>query len=569
MTKKRTLFVFLILTVCFLQASFAQIQVVSSWQTSADQSKRFQKQDAVNINNGEGNNNTKIRINETVTYQTIDGFGWCMTQGSAYWLKQLTQANRTNILKELFSLENNDKYAGSASLRIPLGASDLSATPYTYQDDKNKPFSLAGPDLDDLIPILKEVIAINPNIKIMASPWTAPRWMKNNDHFIGGKLKTDCYGLYADYFLNYFKAMKEQGINIYAVTIQNEPLHDGNNPSMYMTKEEQYDFVQNHLGPKMAASEFKNIKIIGYDHNCDNTSYPIHVAGSQYVDGSAFHLYGGTIDALTTVYNATKKNIYFTEQWTGGNADFADDFKYHIENVQIGSVRNYAKTAYAWNVASDQNWNPHTNNGGCDLCKGALTINSSTKAITYQPTFYTAAQMSKVARPGAQRIKSTVSNDGDLWEVAFHNPVDNTTSLVVYNKGGGRKTFDVVLLNGKSFAYSLDGNTVASLIWSNGEIDNGGNGNNQQWLFDNAGSENQIRLYPNPASGMIYMEGLKTTDRYLYKIIGLNGRVLQTACLEKGTNIIDTSSLQPAYYIIQLNNLATAEIALLNFIKIR
>jgi len=460
MTKKQTLCT-LLFTAFLFQQALAQT-TVQSWQTSANQSKLFQRQNDADFRDGCSDNPVKITIDESTSYQTIDGFGWTMTQGSAYWLMQLPQTDRTDVLKKLFSLEDNDSYAGSASMRIAIGASDLGQGVYTYRDDRNQPFSLAGPDGDYLIPVLKEVVAINPDITIMASPWTAPPWMKTNEAYIGGRLRPDCYEDYADYFLDYFQAMADQGINIYAVTIQNEPLHDGNNPSMYMTQEEQYDFAENYLGPKMAASKFKDIKIIGYDHNCNNTDYPIHVAGSQYVEGSAFHLYGGTIDAMTAVYNATGKSVYFTEQWTSGNADFESDFGFHVEYVQIGSVKNYAKTAYEWNVASDQQWRPHTDKGGCNLCRGALTIDNSSLAITYHLPFYTVAQMSKVAKAGAQRIRS-ISTDSDLLEVAFSNP-DGSTSLVVYNRRENRKSFDVVF-NGKSCSYSLDGYAVTSLIW--------------------------------------------------------------------------------------------------------
>ena len=460
MRKKLLIFTFIGFCPFFLQQTIAQ-STVQSWQTSANQSKLFQRQpdfvfeDAVT-------NKIKINIDETITYQTIDGFGWTMTQGSAYWLMQLPKTDRTNVLKNLFSLEDIDDYAGSASIRIAIGASDLGQGVYTYRNDKDQPFSLSGPDLEYLIPVLQEVVAINPDIKIMASPWTAPPWMKDNGLYIGGKLKPDCYEDYAIYFLDYFQAMEDKGIKIYAITIQNEPLHDGNNPSMYMTKEEQYDFAENYLGPKIAASKFKDIRIIAYDHNCNNTDYPIYVAQSRYVEGSAFHLYAGSIDAMTTVYNTSKKSVYFTEQWTSGNGDFAQDIRFHMENVLIGSVKNYAKTAYEWNVASDQNWQPHTDNGGCNLCKGAITIDNNSKSISYNVTFYTVAQMSKVVKNGAKRIEST-SNDPDLLEVAFSNP-DGSISLVVYNMSDKPKTFDVVC-KGKSCPYSLDGNTVASLIW--------------------------------------------------------------------------------------------------------
>lgn len=441
-------------------------QTVTSWQTTTDKSKLFQKQTDIQFTDDNGQNTIKININSEQEYQTVEGFGWTMTQGSAYMIKQLSEVNQTAILEELFSVE---KGIGSATVRVALGSSDLGQGAYSYQDDKNKPFSLAGPDLNYLIPVLQQMVQINPNIKFMASPWSAPAWMKTpfsgngKQQLRGGSLKKEHFGDYANYILKYFQEMEKLGIVFHSMTIQNEPLTEHNWPSMYMSKEDQYDFVEYHLGPILKNNGYSYIKLIGYDHNCDNTEYPIYVARSQYIEGSAFHLYGGSISALSTVYNQTGKSVYFTEQWTGGNGHFSKDFTFHMKEIILGTVNNMGKTALAWNVASDQNWDPHTDDGGCDLCMGAITIHNQTKTITRNVTYYTTAHISTVTKYGSKRIGSSGVNDGGLIYSAFKNP-DGFTSLVVFNISGSQKIFDVIW-NSRSFSYTLGGNTVASFKW--------------------------------------------------------------------------------------------------------
>lgn len=456
------------LLLCALFFTFQMnAQIVESWQTSTNKSKLFQKQTDGLFAAGTGSNSIKITIDPAIEYQTVEGFGWTMTQGSAYMIMQLSEANQTALLKDLFSVEDG---MGSATVRVALGASDLGQGAYTYQDDQSKAFSLEGPDLTYLIPVLQKIVQINPNVKFMASPWSAPAWMKTafsgagKQQLRGGSLKKEHFGTYADYILKYFQEMEKLGLKFHSMTIQNEPLTEHNWPSMYMSKEDQYDFVENYLGPKLANNGYGYINLIGYDHNCDNTEYPIYVARSQYIEGSAFHLYGGDISALTTVYNSTKKSVYFTEQWTGGNGSFSDDFSFHMRQIMLGTVNNMGKVALAWNVASDQNWDPHTDDGGCDLCMGAVTIHNSTKAITKNVTYYTTAQMSKVTKDGSVRIGSSGTNASGLVFAAFQNP-DNFTSLVVFNTDGSSKTFDIVW-QGQSHAYTLSGNTVASLMWA-------------------------------------------------------------------------------------------------------
>jgi glucosylceramidase len=441
-----------------------EAQSVESWKTSADQSKLFAKQGNNHFINGEGSSNAKININETVRYQIVEGFGWTMTQGSAYWIMQLSESEQNALLEDLFSVS---KGFGSATLRIAVGASDLGQGAYTYRDDQAKLFSLAGPDKEYLIPVLKKIIRINPDIQLLATPWSAPAWMKTNNSLQGGELKTGYYDDYAGYLIDYFQAMHDQGIEIQSVTIQNEPLNGNNLPSMYMTKEAQYNFVNDYLGPALEQSNFNRIRLIAYDHNCDNTEYPVYVAQSKYIEGAAFHLYGGNIDAMKTVYDQTNKSVYFTEQWTSSSGNFSGDFPWHIKNVMFGSMQNRGKTALAWNVASNENWEPHTT-GGCNNCKGAITINSNSKAITKNVTYYTVAQFSKVTRKGSVLLATTAANAGDLYHAAFSNP-DGSFSLVVFNNEGNNKTFDIQW-NGKSCPYTLEGNTLASLIWEPLEI---------------------------------------------------------------------------------------------------
>jgi glucosylceramidase len=215
---------------------------------------------------------------QAITYQTVDGFGYTLTQGSAYVINQLSSSTKASLLSELFG--NSESSIGISYLRIGIGATDLSSSVYTYDDMSTgqtditlNNFSLAK-DMADVIPLLKEILAINPNIKILATPWTAPVWMKDNNSSIGGSLQTQYYDVYAKYFVKYIQAMKAQGITIDAITPQNEPLHPGNNPSLYMTAAQQTNFIKNNLGPAFATNSITT-KIIAYDHNCDRPDYPL------------------------------------------------------------------------------------------------------------------------------------------------------------------------------------------------------------------------------------------------------------------------------------------------------
>ncbi len=439
---------------------------VAFWLTKGDRSVLLQKQNVALNFTATNNSNTTIEVDPAQVFQTIDGFGYTLTGGSATLINNLATAEKDALLKELFSTEEGA--IGVSYLRISIGASDLSANVFTYnerptgQTDIDQEYFSIEPELTDLIPILKKILAINPTLKILGSPWTAPTWMKTNKAYKGGSLKPEYYQAYAKYFVKYIQAMKAQGIPIDAITIQNEPLHPGNTPSMYMEAIDQANFIKTALGPAFKAAALST-KIIVYDHNADRPDYPLAILAdaeaNPYVDGSAFHLYGGQISALSTVHQAyPNKNIYFTEQWVGGPGNFAEDLKWHVSTLIVGATRNWSRNVLEWNLAADANYNPHTPDGGCTTCLGALTI---APAISRNVAYYVIAHASKFVRPGAVRIGSTLNST--LANVAFKT-IDNKKALIVINISSSDQTFNIKD-NGKIVTTTLPGGAVGTYVW--------------------------------------------------------------------------------------------------------
>ena len=448
------------------QTSADASKEIQMWLTEPDESALFaQQKTALQFTNQE-NQLPSIEVDVTKKYQQIDGFGFCLTDGSAYLINQMADADKSKLLNELFSTEGNS--IGISYLRVSIGASDLSNHVYSYDDLPEgqtdtvlSEFSIAE-NKKDLVPILKMILKIDPQIKILGSPWSAPIWMKDNNSSKGGSLQPKYYDVYAKYFVKYIKAMKAEGINIDAITPQNEPLNPKNNPSMYMSAEEERDFIKNSLGPVFAKAGVST-KIICYDHNADEPQYPLTILqdpeARQYVDGSAFHLYGGNISALTEVHNAfPNKNIYFTEQYTGSKSSFAGDLSWAIQNLIIGASRNWSKNVLEWNLASDPNLEPHTD-GGCTTCLGAVTIDGS--QVKRNQSYYIIAHASKFVRPGSYRIQS--SEITNLSNVAFVTPAGQEV-LVVLNTANQQQSFNIKF-NGKSATTSLNPGTVATYIW--------------------------------------------------------------------------------------------------------
>jgi len=440
---------------------------VTLYLTRTDKTAMFSKQNLSLVFGSQGNAGPTITVDSTKTYQTIDGFGYCLTGGSAYLINHLAAADKDAILKELFLTDSN--HIGVSYLRISIGASDLSANVFSY-DDAGSPSApdttLAYFDLStdklDLVPLLKQILTLAPNIKILGSPWSAPLWMKDNNNSVGGTLQAQYYEVYARYFVKYIQAMQAEGIHIDAVTPQNEPMNPGNNPSMTLTAAQEADFVKSHLGPAFQAAGITT-KIICFDHNCGNPEYPLAVladtAARNFVDGSAFHLYGGDISALTQVHNAyPSRNVYFTEQWVGGpSTDFGGDLGWHVKNLIIGAPRNWSRNVLEWNLANDPSYQPHTQ-GGCTNCLGALTIGSS---VSRNVSYYIVAHASKFVRPGSVRVDSNIP--GSLQNVAFVTP-DGKKVLIVLNDSGATQVFNIQF-KGKYVQTSLTAGAVGTFVW--------------------------------------------------------------------------------------------------------
>ncbi|MGB5818709.1 MAG: glycoside hydrolase family 30 beta sandwich domain-containing protein [Saonia sp.] len=440
--------------------------VAKLYVTTLDKSKLLEEQ-LIFPQEKETEIDAVITIDTSNTYQEMDGFGYTLTGGSALHIHNMSKSPREQLLQELFGTGKDE--IGVSYLRLSIGGSDLDERPWSYNDLPDgetdialEKFSLAYDTLY-LIPIIKEILKIAPDIKILGSPWSPPPWMKDNKDTRGGSLKEEYYDVYAQYFVKYINAMKENGITIDAVTVQNEPLHPKNNPSMLMLAEQQAAFIKKHLGPAFEKNNIKT-KIIIYDHNADRPDYPISIlndtATAKYIDGSAFHLYNGKIEALAQVHEThPNKNLYFTEQWIGEPGDFAGDMSWHTEHLIIGASRNWCKAVLEWNLAADENQEPHTDRGGCVGCLGALTITGDT--VVRNPAYYIIAHASKFVRPGSVRVASEI--DGNILNVAFKTPQGNIV-VILQNKNGKDKSIRIKA-GEKSMNMVLKPGSVGSLIF--------------------------------------------------------------------------------------------------------
>ncbi len=393
---------------------------IEVWLTNQDRSALFAKQpETISFSELRGaRGSAAIVIDDRQSFQSTDGFGFALTGGSAELLIKMDPAERAKIIRELFATDGTN--IGVSYLRISIGSSDLNSFTFSYDDipagesdfelDK---FNLSQ-DLKDVIPVLKEILSVNPSVKILGSPWSAPVWMKTNNNIRGGQLRKECYAVYAQYFVKYIQAMKGNGIIVDAVTIQNEPLNSKNTPSMYWFENEQADFIKNHLGPAFDKAGLKT-KIILFDHNCDRPDYPLALLSdpdvAKYADGSGFHHYGGEIEAMSLVHFARPdKNLYFTEQMVVERPGSKEiNIAYQVKRLVIGTMQNWSRNLILWNLAADPLNDPHTDNGGCSMCQGAITIDKN--IVNRNIAFYTIAHASKFVRPGSVKIAST--NRGD------------------------------------------------------------------------------------------------------------------------------------------------------------
>jgi glucosylceramidase len=446
------------------QPATGNIQI---WLTTADRSALLSLQPNPPHFSASNRTERAIEVNDMTQYQRMEGFGLAVTGGSAQLLMRMQPAQRTALLKELFGTRGDD--IKISYIRVSIGSSDMNDHAYTYDDlppgqtdaDLDK-FSLA-PDRADVIPVLKEILSINPKIKILGSPWSAPAWMKTNGKLKGGHLKPECYEAYAKYLVKYVEAMKAEGIMLDTITVENEPLNPKNTPSMVLFAPEESAFLAKNLGPAFQ-KEGISTKILLYDHNPDVPSYPLSILAdpeaSKYVGGTAFHLYGGDASTLTTVHDEyPNQSLYMTEQDVSQGNEGPLEIAEAVRRVPIGAVRNWSRNVLLWNLAADRHLGPHTNDGGCTTCIGAITLDGS--QVTRNLAYYTIAHFSKFAEPGSVRIASSEAEQ--LATVAFVNP-DHKIVLVVSNTANFDRTFSV-RYHGESFSATLPEESVGTYVW--------------------------------------------------------------------------------------------------------
>ncbi len=451
-----------------LSVRAASTDDVTVWLTTPDKTNLLAEQ-AQRLHFGKASavDDGAIVVDDGTKFQTMDGFGHALTGGSAQLMMKMTPGARTALLKELFG--DGPGQIGTSYIRVSVGASDMNDHVYTYDDMASgetdaglKNFSL-GPDRADVIPVLKEILAINPRIKILASPWTAPAWMKDNGAVKDGHLRKEDYGAYADYLVKYLEGMRAEGIQIDALTPQNEPENPHNTPSMLVTSAEEAELIGNYLGPALAKAGLKT-KIIDFDHNCDHPEYSIDLlkdaAAAKYTDGSGFHLYLGEIGALTKVHDAFPgKNLYFTEQMViSRKEDPTLPIAEPVAKLIVGAPENWARNVLLWNLAADPRNGPHTDDGGCPVCRGAITLDGDT--VVRNLAYYTAAHASKFVPAGSVRVGSA---GGVLPHVAFVTPAKRHV-VIVSNTSVGEASF-AIRYKGKDAVARLPAGAVATYVW--------------------------------------------------------------------------------------------------------
>lgn len=445
--------------------------VVQAWITTGDQTRLLSREPTIRTSTGSDTTSTVITVDAGTTYQTMVGFGAAMTDASAYLIEtKLDATQRGALMQDLFGRQPG---IGLSLVRVPMGASDFSQRQYSYDDvSANETdstlsrFSIA-PDSAYKIPALKQALAMNPQLTLMASPWSAPGWMKTTGSLIKGTLLPRYYDSFADYFVRFIAAYKAAGIPISAITIQNEPhFEPADYPGMRLDDTARATIIGQHVGP-LLASRAPDVKILDWDHNWDDPNAPLTVLANaraaHYVSGVAWHCYAGDVSAQQAVHaRHPDKETWFTECSGGAWApNWSDDLKWFVGTLMIGSTRDWARGVLLWNLALDEHDGPHT--GGCGNCRGVVTIDSRTGAVTRNVDYFALAQASRFVRPGAHRIASSTDVNG-LQSVAFQNADDASKVLIVLNTGADARAFTVH--DGASwFRYTLPGASVVTFSW--------------------------------------------------------------------------------------------------------
>lgn len=441
---------------------------VKAWQTTAD--RRALMQEITATGSSEASDGTvEITLDPATKFQSMEGFGPAITGSAAYNLMKMSKEDRNRILRDAFDPENG---LGYNYVRMSIGCSDFSLDEYSCCDKEGIEFFEIADDSEEtlyIFPVLREILAINPEVKIIAAPWSAPLWMKTKPSWNNSELDPAHYADYAEYFVLWIQEMEANGFKIESVTPQNEPLNWGNSASTHMSWQQQRDFVRDHLGP---AFEKNNIttKIWAYDHNFDVTDFVINLykdaETAKYFEGSAWHAYGGSASALDRIHTAApEKSIYFTEQSIGTWCpDFGSNLMWHIREVGIGTINRYCRAVILWNFMLDAQRGPNRPNGGCTTCYGFVDCDASYSYanLTYRSHWYAVGHLSRVILRGSYRIAHKLSSQ-DIQCSTFLNP-DGRLSAVVLNDTDTAR--DILIRSDRGdFTIKAAARSVTSAIW--------------------------------------------------------------------------------------------------------
>ncbi len=445
-------------------------QTVSLWLTTDDRTSLLQPQASVPFSAGGSASVPTVFIDELQRYQTMEGFGASFTDSSA-WLMNNKIIPASSLPAVMNSLFDHTSGIGISFVRNPMGASDLARSVYSYDDvaagstDPNlSSFSIAH-DEADIIPLIRQARSINPQLKIMANPWSPPGWMKTSGSMIGGSLLAPNYTAFANYFVRYLQAYSAAGVPVDYISLQNEPLYlPTAYPGMSMTAADQLTVLRDYVLPALAADHL-TAKVLIYDHNWDQPSYPqtiladATVAASAQIGGIGWHWYAGTPGAMSLLHNQyPNRKSYVTE--ASGGTWITDEVKTDFETI-TQSMRNWSSSYVKWGLALDENRGPFIP-GGCGDCSPLITVNQSSGAVTYNIDYYTLGHFSKFVLPGAVRVYS--SNAPRIVTAAFLNP-RGMEVLVAYNDSSSSQTFQVAS-HGRSFVYTLPALAGATFEWT-------------------------------------------------------------------------------------------------------
>ena len=472
-------------------------KAVTAYETTADL-KSFFKKTSFDFAGPEVLASQAIRYDKSVLGKEVDGFGLALTTASCYNLMQMDKESRTAFLKEMFSPTEG---VGSSLIRVSIGASDFCLSEeYTWCDKEGlENFQVHPEDRDFLFPILKEVYAINPDVKIIASPWSCPRWMKckmpggndwdvknfnkpvteeiDNNSWTGGRLKPSCYDEYAEYFVKWVQVMEKEGFDIHALTMQNEPLNPGNSMSLVMPWQDQKEFVK-VLGPAMEKAGLGDVKILLFDHNFNyddkdgQDNYPLNIyaddEASKWSDGSAWHSYGGNVRELDEIQAAyPDKDIYFTEASIGEwNYDFAKCLLQDYSDLFLGTLKRGGSGVTLWNLMLDDKNGPYSpQDGSCKTCFGGVTIKApGYDVVSKNSHWFNVAHASSVVKPGARMIETSGFSFPSGFECLMFLNTDGSIGVLI---GNSRNDAQQVAFVNEEFSvkYMVPAKSLVSLSW--------------------------------------------------------------------------------------------------------